>query len=177
MSHKINYFKLATEPGGGWKGLADKYKAFLPDKLVGPVVEIGVDWGFSLFTLAHDWPDYRVTGVDEYKGYFGRDSCGYLHVQKWLPYFPNAYLRIMSSLAAAPLFADGSLGLVHIDAGHDYASVKSDIVAWLPKLAKGGIALFHDIEECPDVARAFNEILGRKATISGSCGLGIWYND
>lgn len=36
------------------------------------------------------------------------------------------------------------LGLVYVDAAHDYNSVKNDIAAWYPKLVIGGIMAFHD---------------------------------
>ena len=38
------------------------------------------------------------------------------------------------------------LGLVYVDAAHDYNSVKNDISAWFPKLVVGGIMAFHDHE-------------------------------
>jgi hypothetical protein len=47
-------------------------------------------------------------------------------------------LVISDSVAAADLFADGSLAWVHIDARHDYESVVADINAWAPKVRPGG---------------------------------------
>lgn len=47
-------------------------------------------------------------------------------------------LIIGDSLAGAALFADASLAWVHIDARHDYDSVRADIAAWLPKVVDGG---------------------------------------
>ena len=47
-------------------------------------------------------------------------------------------LVISDSVAAAELFADGSLAWVHIDARHDYDSVVADINAWAPKVQPGG---------------------------------------
>lgn len=41
---------------------------------------------------------------------------------------------------------DNSLGLVYIDAAHDYNSVKNDISAWFSKLVHGGIMGFHDFQ-------------------------------
>lgn len=40
--------------------------------------------------------------------------------------------------------ADKSLGLVYVDAAHDYTSVMADINAWYPKLVVGGVCAFHD---------------------------------
>lgn len=39
---------------------------------------------------------------------------------------------------------DESLGMIYIDAAHDYHSVKSDLKSWMPKLVKGGICAGHD---------------------------------
>lgn len=39
---------------------------------------------------------------------------------------------------------DESMGMVYLDAGHDYHSVKSDIASWWPKIIPGGIMSFHD---------------------------------
>jgi len=60
------------------------------------------------------------------------------------------------SSAGAANVPDGSLAFVFIDAAHDYASVKADIAAWLPKLKPDGLMAGHDAE-FPDVARAVKE--------------------
>ncbi len=44
----------------------------------------------------------------------------------------------MLSFEAAPLFADGSLDWVYVDASHYYDDVKRDLEDWLPKLKVGG---------------------------------------
>jgi hypothetical protein len=53
-------------------------------------------------------------------------------------------LFAMYSVQAASLIADGSLGMVYIDAEHSYQSVKEDILLWRPKIKKGGILAGHD---------------------------------
>jgi hypothetical protein len=47
-------------------------------------------------------------------------------------------LVIADSVSAAGIFADNSVAWVHIDARHDYDSVKADIEAWMPKVTAGG---------------------------------------
>ena len=70
-------------------------------------------------------------------------------------------LVISDSVAAAGLFADDSLAWVHVDARHDYASVASDIGAWLPKIQPGGWLSGDDYhpEQWPGVVGAVTDTL------------------
>jgi hypothetical protein len=72
-------------------------------------------------------------------------------------------LVISDSVSASRLFADWSLDWVHLDARHDYASVKADIGAWLPKIRKGGWLSGDDYDEqkWPEVVQAVDELLPR----------------
>lgn len=75
-------------------------------------------------------------------------------------------LLISDSVKAARLFADASVDWVHLDARHDYASVQTDIRAWLPKVKPGGWLSGDDYDEVkwPEVVRAVGELLpGAKA--------------
>jgi hypothetical protein len=66
------------------------------------------------------------------------------------------------------LFGDASLEWVHLDARHDYASVKADIEAWLPKVKAGGWLSGDDYDEqkWPEVVRAVSEALPRASSWS-----------
>jgi hypothetical protein len=70
-------------------------------------------------------------------------------------------LIISDSIAAARLFSEASLDWVHLDARHDYASVKADLEAWLPKIKPGGWLSGDDYDEqkWPDVVKAVGELL------------------
>lgn len=67
------------------------------------------------------------------------------------------------SIDAAALINDGSLDFVFIDADHSYDGASSDIIAWLPKVMKGGYLCGHDYEntEFPKfgVRRAVDEFI------------------
>lgn len=72
-------------------------------------------------------------------------------------------LIISDSVNAAKLFPNASLEWVHLDARHDYASVKADIEAWLPKVRVGGWLSGDDYnqEKWPEVVMAVEELLPR----------------
>ena len=70
-------------------------------------------------------------------------------------------LIIGDSLKASRWFRDVSVDWVHLDARHDYASVKADIQAWLPKVKPGGWLSGDDYDtvKWPEVVRAVHESL------------------
>lgn len=75
-------------------------------------------------------------------------------------------LIISDSVSASKLLPDASLEWVHLDARHDYASVKADIDAWLPKVKTGGWLSGddYDRDKWPEVVSAVDESLqGAKA--------------
>jgi hypothetical protein len=76
------------------------------------------------------------------------------------PVLPYVNIKRMDSLAAALTYSDESLDFVFIDAAHDYDSVKSDILAWLPKVKPGGFLAGHDYPTWDGVTRAVNELIG-----------------
>jgi hypothetical protein len=57
---------------------------------------------------------------------------------------------------------DASLDFVFIDADHEYESVKKDIIAWRPKIRKGGLLMGHDIH-LEGVKKAVQECCGEHA--------------
>lgn len=72
----------------------------------------------------------------------------------------------MLSWEGAKLFEDESIDFCFIDAGHDYFSIKKDILAWLPKVKIGGIIAGHDYnpEEGKDynyVSAVINKVIGK----------------
>lgn len=56
----------------------------------------------------------------------------------------RATIHRMTSVDAAPLFADGSVDVVFLDGRHDYDGVMADIEAWWPKIKPRGWLGGHD---------------------------------
>ena len=84
-------------------------------------------------------------------------------------YFPLK----LDSISASKRFKNNSLDFVFVDAAHDYDSVKADILAWLPKIKKGGILAGHDYypdhpEYC-GVLQAVNELFDQKEIKQVGC--------
>jgi|GEM_PF-2197004 predicted O-methyltransferase YrrM len=75
---------------------------------------------------------------------------------------------------AASKFKDGSIDFVWLDAGHDYHTVKRDIVAWLPKVKAGGI-IGGDDYPMKGVGDAVREVLGVEVNISEYDGWKYWH--
>lgn len=102
--------------------------------------------------------DYHANAVAEGDGTF----AGALHKNVVDCGFEEKItLIICDSVGAARLFGDASLEWVHLDARHDYASVKADIEAWLPKVKAGGWLSGddYDDEKWPEVVRAVSDTL------------------
>ena len=78
--------------------------------------------------------------------------------------------------AALPTFADGTIGLLHIDGYHTYDAVKHDFEAWLPKMAADGVIVMHDTnvrEYDFGVSRFWDEIKGRYRCFEFEHGYGL----
>jgi hypothetical protein len=102
--------------------------------------------------------DYHGAAVAEGGGTF----AGLLHKNVVdCGYGDTILLIIADSVAAARLFGDASLDWVHLDARHDYESLKSDIEAWLPKVKRGGWLSGDDYDELkwPEVVKAVGDLL------------------
>lgn len=73
-----------------------------------------------------------------------------------------SFLR-MKSEEACSSFAEESVGIVYLDAKHDYENVSKDISLWFQKVAKGGIISGHDFShQLPEVIRAVMEFSERE---------------
>lgn len=75
------------------------------------------------------------------------------------------------SAAMAAQVAEGSLAFCFVDAAHDYASVKGDVMAWNRKVKPGGIIAGHDAQ-WHEVTKAATDVLGEIQVLGG-----IWMKE
>lgn len=146
-------------------------------------VEVGTYLGRSLCSLGEvverSGKTFRVIGVDTCRGsgpegerqkdYHGAavasgggTFAGALHKNVLdCGYGEMITLIIAESITASRLFGDASVDWVHLDGRHDYASVKADIQAWLPKVRAGGWLSGDDFDatKWPEVVKAVGELL------------------
>jgi len=163
-----------------WRGLETKIPYLLEDiKPISMIVEIGVDYGYSLFCLSKIYPCAEVIGIDAF-GWVDEDGRDHgdaeMWVEKHLGGYPHIRLIKKTSAEARTSF-NYAIDILHIDADHQYASVKRDFNLFEPLVRPGGCVLFHDIVSYPeDVGKFFEEIKGgKKQKILEYNGLGVWY--
>jgi predicted O-methyltransferase YrrM len=81
-----------------------------------------------------------------YRGMAAKHNLRAGAVRKWLSLYSNIDVAQVDT-GSAELAADGSVDLVFIDDDHSYQGVAWDFWAWLPKLKRGGIVAFHDVND------------------------------
>lgn len=136
-------------------------------------VELGVWYGRSSFYMASEIvkskKSIRLFSID----WFLKSPIE--AVKNNLDRFDFVDVIKMRSDYAADLFKDGTIDFCFIDADHNYEGVKRDILAWLPKIKKGGIIAGHDYgnERYPGVKQAVDELLKAEkvSTMSWKCEL------
>jgi hypothetical protein len=124
--------------------------------LTGDGVEIGVQFGNFTERLLKFSKLRRVFSIDPWthlgEQYVDRANVGqevqdyrYLQtVNRCIPYGTRSVIMRMASEDAAPLFPNGSLDFIYIDANHQYEMIKRDIDLWWPKIRPGGLFAGHD---------------------------------
>lgn len=137
--------------------------AHLPAGMV--MAEIGVFAGQSTRLFLGSRRVTRIYSIDPWAGDYEQNNGVWRCPFSWEDVYdtfmayandrPEIEVLRMTSLAAAPRFAAGSLDFVYIDGNHAYESVLADINAWRPKVKPGGWLGGHDLgPEYPGVAQA-----------------------
>jgi hypothetical protein len=141
------------DPGiNGWMHKNELLWLYRMAKEMRDIVEVGVWKGKGTHALAsgckgivHSIDSFKFSPPKEYGGFSERflipfEGESSIDIEKIfknnIKAFSNVELLKMTSVLAAEKFADNSIDMVWLDAGHDYDSVMADIKAWLPKCKK-----------------------------------------
>ena len=119
------------------------------------LVELGTHWGDSYFAFCQAAQEQTLRAKffavdtwrgDEHAGHYDDSVFNNVcqHNQRYAEF--SSLLR-MTFDEAMNEFDDGTVDLLHIDGLHTYEAVRHDFEAWLPKMSKHGVVLFHDTEE------------------------------
>lgn len=143
-----------------WGAIKDVYDEALKTAKKGDIiVEVGVWLGSSVGYLDETakklGKEIEIHAVDVFGGVnVARDmqEQGVLdgddHLKKFKANMDNLGVEVTihraDSVMEAYTFKDDSLHCVYLDADHDFEAVVADIVAYFPKLKKGGIMGGHD---------------------------------
>lgn len=155
-------------------------------KKVNPTVtvELGVDYGYSLFCLAESNKG-KVYGIDNFKGdsFTGfRNTFSFVNNSiKWL----SEKLKINNIKIIDSDIRDAvkkwnknlKIDILHIDALATYDAVKEYYEIWKVHLKPNAIVLFHNSSIHEGVRKYFYEITEFKYEIKNGSGLGVVSND
>jgi predicted O-methyltransferase YrrM len=108
------------------------------------VVEVGAYRGATTFALASE-TRRLIIAVDPYIGYGGAEDDRVAFLKRVGHLLNVKHLRLTSG-EAARTWRHGNVGLVFIDALHDYVNTSYDIRVWGEKLIAGGLMALHDTD-------------------------------
>ncbi|MBD3268499.1 hypothetical protein GF373_17665 [bacterium] len=115
-------------------------------------VNIGVSWGATLHCLRAGAPGAKLIGIDidlEHRKLHGD---------------PKAILIEGDSNTLCARFGS-KIHFLLVDGGHDYDTVKNDIIGWTPKVVPGGVVAFHDYTPLPGSIRHEPCLVGVKQAV------------
>lgn len=117
------------------------------------LVELGTHTGNSYFAFCQAIAEYGLSTKcyavdtwqgDEHAGQYSDAVFSRVDEHNRDKYRKFSSLLRMTFDDALSYFSDQSIDVLHIDGLHTYDAVRHDFETWLPKLAPGGVILFHD---------------------------------
>ena len=159
MIREVPFMRSKIE---GW--ITEKEYEYLKKASYGKdCLEIGSYRGLSSSAIAHSANSLICIDTFQCNKRNGQEQTGELKSLK--PFlkntrkFSNIITIIAKSENVAQFISDLSLDFIFVDGGHDYESVKSDILNYWPKLKNGGIMAVHDYGNLkwPEVRKATDD--------------------
>lgn len=139
------------------------------------IVDLGVDYGFSLFSLALPRIG-QVYGIDSFEadahaGYH-QDNYDVVMRFKHKHSFDNVHI-IKGWFEEVSKTWTQPIDILHIDGLHTYKAIMEDWNNWQHFVREDGVTIMHDVVSFSDIKKFYNEITLPKAYFSHSSGLGI----
>ena len=127
--------------------------------LVGNAVEIGVQkaefseqflslWNGKMYHMVDPWKHYSDSNYVDHcnVGQAEQDQVFMEAKNRMSKYSHRINFIRLTSLEAVNEFDENSLDFAYLDGRHDYYNVMMDMMAWWPKVKKGGIMAGHDFD-------------------------------
>ena len=175
MSAQLELYNLQT----AWSG-HEEFAMWLVEKLQPKTsVDLGVDYGFSLFALAMPRIG-EVYGIDSFEPdiHAGVHSDNYNVVMNFKNkhQFDNVHI-IKGWFSEISKIWSKPIDILHIDGLHTYDAITEDWNNWQKFVTNNGITIMHDVVSFPELGKFYNEINLPKAWFQHSYGLGIVTNN
>jgi predicted O-methyltransferase YrrM len=180
---KIDHYYHSLE---GWFNMEQQYLELLdatPEG--GTFVELGCYKGKSTSFIGVEIHkrkrDINFFAVDSFQGATNSTDANEIKAYEGISEIEESYtynvslignkIKTIVSLTdeAAQYFEDGSVDVIFVDGGHSYEVVKSDILAWLPKMKPNGIMAGHDYTAWEGVNKAVTEVFGTPHKVENDC--------
>ena len=180
---KIDHYYHSLE---GWFNMEQQYLELLNATPEGGVfIELGCYKGKSTSFIGVEIHkrkrDINFFAVDSFQGATNSTDANEIKAYEGISEIEESYtynvslignkIKTIVSLTdeAAKYFNDEEIDVIFVDGGHSYEVVKADILAWLPKMKKGGIMAGHDFNAWQGVNKAVQEIFGTPHKVENDC--------
>ena len=139
------------------------FKGLLQD-MSGLYVEVGTCFGGFADFLLSNTPVQKLFCIDPYRRFpdeeykdtlnsYTPEECDKKYRSVWMRlkarYADRVEMLRLPSIESSEIFTDKCLSVCYIDGNHAFEAVRKDILAWLPKMKKGGILCGDDVEPEP----------------------------
>jgi len=152
MFDNYEWYEYIGEYPTAWAGHINWAYAEVPKINPKVVVELGVHWGHSLFTIAESCEDHGINatlyGIDHWEGdiHAGKfDENVYQTAKDCAKNYPNVKL-LKKTFNEAYENWDKGIDLLHIDGRHLYEDIKEDFENWASLVKDGGTIWLHDTQ-------------------------------
>jgi hypothetical protein len=163
----------------GWFNMEEQYLELLnhcPES--GTFVELGCFKGkstsFIVTEILNQKRDVSFYAFDSFEGHTNSSDSNEVQAYNGITNIEKDFILNMGKLLkkfqykkclsheGADYFADGSVDILFVDAGHSKDAVLKDLTAWYPKMKNKSIMAGHDWSSWPGVKEAFVEYFKRE---------------